>query len=96
MKKSASSPMTHQVESLAGIMGGDATAVSDDTQNIYIEAAFWWPEPLQAARAASTSAPMPATALSVAWIPSLTVEHIERITQLVIDICGTPEPRGPD
>ena len=33
-----------QVESLAGIMGGDATAVSDDTQNIYIEAAFWWPQ----------------------------------------------------
>src|ERR1035437_9024261 len=25
-----------QVESLAGIMGGDATAVSDDTQNIYV------------------------------------------------------------
>src|SRR5512133_2262930 len=33
-----------QVESLAGIMGGDATAVSDDTQNIYLEAAFWWPK----------------------------------------------------
>jgi phenylalanyl-tRNA synthetase beta chain len=33
-----------QVESLAGIMGGDATAVSDDTRNIYIEAAFWWPK----------------------------------------------------
>jgi phenylalanyl-tRNA synthetase beta chain len=33
-----------QVESLAGIMGGDATAVSDDTQNIYIEAAYWWPK----------------------------------------------------
>ncbi len=32
-----------QVESLAGIMGGDATAVSGDTRNIYIEAAFWWP-----------------------------------------------------
>ena len=32
------------VESLAGIMGGDATAVTDDTQNVYIEAAFWWPE----------------------------------------------------
>ena len=32
------------VESLAGIMGGDATAVSDDTRNIYVEAAFWWPE----------------------------------------------------
>src|SRR6218665_2450873 len=35
------------VESLAGIMGGDATAVSDDTRNIYIEAAFWWPEAIQ-------------------------------------------------
>ena len=33
-----------QVESLAGIMGGDATAVTDDTQNIYVEAAFWWPK----------------------------------------------------
>ncbi len=36
--------MTSRLESLAGIMGGDATAVSDDTQNIYIEAAFWWPK----------------------------------------------------
>ncbi|RYY52951.1 MAG: phenylalanine--tRNA ligase subunit beta, partial [Comamonadaceae bacterium] len=36
-----------EVESLAGIMGGDATAVSDDTKNIYIEAAFWWPEAIQ-------------------------------------------------
>ena len=36
-----------QVESLAGIMGGDATAVSDDTRNIYVEAAFWWPEAIQ-------------------------------------------------
>ena len=32
------------VESLAGIMGGEATAVSDDTRNVYVEAAFWWPE----------------------------------------------------
>jgi len=31
------------VESLAGIMGGDATAVSDETKNVYVEAAFWWP-----------------------------------------------------
>jgi phenylalanyl-tRNA synthetase beta chain len=28
--------------------------------------------------------------------PQLTVEHIERITQLVLDICGTPETQvGP-
>ena len=35
------------VESLAGIMGGEATAVSDDTKNVYVEAAFWWPEAVQ-------------------------------------------------
>ena len=29
-----------EVESLAGIMGGDATAVGDDTQNVYVEVAF--------------------------------------------------------
>src|SRR5690606_40957789 len=34
----------NEVESLAGIMGGEATAVSDDTRNIYVEAAFWWPQ----------------------------------------------------
>jgi phenylalanyl-tRNA synthetase beta subunit len=52
------------VESLAGIMGGDATAVSDDTRNVYVEAAFWWPEAVAGRRAASTSAPTPATASS--------------------------------
>jgi phenylalanyl-tRNA synthetase beta chain len=33
-----------QLESLAGIMGGDATSVGDDTRNVYLEAAFWWPK----------------------------------------------------
>ncbi|MDO9159943.1 MAG: phenylalanine--tRNA ligase subunit beta, partial [Burkholderiaceae bacterium] len=32
-----------KVESLAGIMGGQSTAVSDSTQDVYVEAAFWWP-----------------------------------------------------
>jgi hypothetical protein len=34
--------------------------------------------------------PMPAIDLNVVWTLN-TVEHIERITQLIIDICGTPE-----
>ena len=50
------------VESLAGIMGGDATAVSDATRNIYIEAAFCGPMPWPADPGASASAQMPDTA----------------------------------
>src|SRR4051812_26199698 len=36
-----------QLESLAGIMGGDSTAVTLDTTDIYLEAAFWWPHAIQ-------------------------------------------------
>jgi phenylalanyl-tRNA synthetase beta chain len=47
-----------QVESLAGIMGGDATAVSDDTR------LSGGPPRLRAVRAATTFRPMPVTVLS--------------------------------
>ena len=33
-----------EVESIAGIMGGERTAVTLDTTDVYLEAAFWWPE----------------------------------------------------
>ena len=32
------------LESLAGIMGGAATAVGDGTRDVFVEAAFWWPQ----------------------------------------------------
>ena len=74
------------VESLAGIMGGEATSVTLDTQNIYLEAAFWWPQSL-AARAATSS---------VRSQPSRRTRRglrhdsraIEFITRLIVDICG--------
>ncbi len=79
-----------QVESLAGIMGGDATAVSDDTQNIYIEAAFWWPKSI-AGRSRRFNFSTDAGHRFERGVDSgLTIEHVERITQLVLDICGTP------
>ncbi len=85
-----------QVESLAGIMGGDATAVSDDTHNIYIEAAFWWPTAIAGRSRRYNFSTDAGHRFERGVDPQLTVEHIERITQLVLDICGTPETKvGP-
>lgn len=80
-----------QVESLAGIMGGDATAVSDDTRHIYIEAAFWWPKAIAGRSRRYNFSTDASHRFERGVDPQLTVEHIERITQLVLDICGTPE-----
>jgi phenylalanyl-tRNA synthetase beta chain len=76
------------VESLAGVMGGDATAVSDDTVNVYVEAAFWWPESI-AGRARRYNFSTEASHRFERGVdPAQAVEHIERITALVLDICG--------
>lgn len=77
-----------QVESLAGIMGGDATAVGDDTRNVYLEAAFWWPKAI-AGRARRYNFSTDASHRYERGVdPAPTAQHIERITQLILDICG--------
>ena len=76
------------VESLAGIMGGDATAVSDDTRNVYVEAAFWWPEAIQGRSRRYNFTTDAGHRFERGVDPVGTVEHLERITQLIIDICG--------
>lgn len=80
-----------QVESLAGIMGGDATAVSDDTKNVYLEAAFWWPKAIAGRSRRYNFSTDAGHRFERGVDPGQTVEHIERISQLIIDICGTPE-----
>ena len=79
-----------QVESLAGIMGGDATAVSLDTENIYLEAAFWWPQVLQGRARRYNFSTDAAHRFERGVDYATTVEHIERITALIIEICGVP------
>jgi len=79
------------IESLAGIMGGDATAVSLDTQDIYLEAAFWWPQAIQG-RARRYHFSTDASHRFERGVDyATTVEHIERITALIVEICGQPE-----
>ena len=76
------------VESLAGIMGGDATAVSDDTANIYIEAAFWWPAAVAGRSRRYNFSTDAGHRFERGVDPQGTVEHIERITALVQQVCG--------
>ena len=80
-----------QVESLAGIMGGDATAVSDDTKHVYVEVAFWWPKAIAGRSRRYNFSTDAGHRFERGVDPGQTVEHLERITQLIIDICGTPE-----
>ena len=77
-----------QVESLAGIMGGDATAVSEETRNVYVEAAFWWPEAVSGRSRRYNFATDAGHRFERGVDPALTVEHIERITALILQICG--------
>jgi phenylalanyl-tRNA synthetase beta chain len=85
-----------EIESLAGIMGGDSTAVTLDTTNIYLEAAFWWPNAIQGrARRynfSTDAAHRFERGVDYATIP----EHLERITSLIVEICGTADTKiGP-
>ena len=76
------------VESLAGIMGGQATAVSDDTRNVYVEAAFWWPDAVAGRSRRYAFSTDAGHRFERGVDPALTVEHIERITALIQQICG--------
>jgi phenylalanyl-tRNA synthetase beta chain len=84
------------VEALAGVMGGEATAVTPDTTNVYVEAAFWWPESIQGRARRFNFSTDAAHRFERGVDYSTTVEHIEYITRLLLDVCGTAQTRiGP-
>jgi phenylalanyl-tRNA synthetase beta chain len=85
-----------EIESLAGIMGGDSTAVTLDTTDIYLEAAFWWPGAIQGRARRFNFSTDAAHRFERGVDFAGTVERIERITALIVEICGTPATRvGP-
>jgi len=85
-----------QIESLAGIMGGDATAVSLETGDIYLEAAFWWPGAIQGRARRFNFSTDAGHRFERGVDFATTVEHIERITALIVEICGTQDTKvGP-
>ena len=77
-----------EVESLAGIMGGDATAVGDDTQNVYVEVAFWWPKAVAGRSRRYNFSTDAGHRYERGVDPARTLQVVERITQLILEICG--------
>lgn len=73
---------------LAGIMGGDSTKADLDTQDIYLESAFFYPEMIagRARRFNFTSDASHRFERGVDFQGA--VEALERATQLILEICG--------
>ncbi len=84
------------VEALSGVMGGEVTAVTLETTDVYVEAAFWWPESIQGRARRFNFSTDAAHRFERGVDYSTTVEHIEYITRLLLEVCGTPTTRvGP-
>jgi phenylalanyl-tRNA synthetase beta chain len=74
--------------SLAGIMGGNASAVSDDTVNIYVEAAFWWPAAIQGRARRFNFTTDAGHRFERGVDPAATVTQLEYLSSLILDVCG--------
>lgn len=78
---------------LAGIMGGERTAVSEDTQDVFLEVAWFAPDAL-AGRARRFGLQTDASQRFERGVdPTQQERAIERATALILEICGgTPGP----
>jgi phenylalanyl-tRNA synthetase beta chain len=73
---------------LAGIMGGNHCAVSDDTQNIYVEAAYWQPSAIQGRARRFNFSTDAAHRFERGVDPQNTANCLEYLTALIVKVCG--------
>ena len=76
------------VESVAGIMGGNPSSVTLDTQDIYLESAFWWPTAIQGRARRFNFSTDAAHRFERGVDPAGTVDALEFVSGLIIQICG--------
>ncbi|MBV7377437.1 phenylalanine--tRNA ligase subunit beta [Maritimibacter dapengensis] len=76
------------VESIAGIMGGEHTGCTEETTNVFLEAAFW--EPVQIAKTGrALKINSDARYRNERGIdPAFNPVAIELATQMILDLCG--------
>ncbi|MFT4100639.1 MAG: phenylalanine--tRNA ligase subunit beta [Burkholderiaceae bacterium] len=76
------------VESLAGIMGGQATAVSLETTDVFVEAAFWWPTAIAGRSRRFNFSTDAGHRFERGVDASTTAEHLDYLTALILQVCG--------
>jgi len=73
---------------LAGIMGGEESAVSETTTNIYLESAFFVPEKIMGKARTYGLHTDSSHRFERGVSPDVQLKGLERATQLIIEICG--------
>ncbi len=75
-------------QALAGIMGGLHTSVTPHTQDIFIEAAFWYPSAISGRARQLNVSSEAAHRFERGVDPSTVAEHLEWMTRLIVQVCG--------
>jgi phenylalanyl-tRNA synthetase beta chain len=73
---------------LAGIMGGNHCAVTDDTKNIYVEAAYWLPSAIQGRARRFNFSTDAAHRFERGVDPQNTVNCLGYLSALILEVCG--------
>ena len=73
---------------LAGIMGGNHCAVTNDTKNIYVEAAYWLPAAIQGRARRFNFSTDAAHRFERGVDPQNTVNCLEYLSSLILEVCG--------
>ncbi len=77
-----------QALALAGIMGGESSSVTDDTQNILLESAFFHPERIIGKARSHGLHTDSSHRFERGVSPELQIKAIERATELILEIAG--------
>ncbi|SDK52332.1 phenylalanine--tRNA ligase subunit beta [Paracoccus chinensis] len=78
----------HGPESLAGIMGGEASGVTEETVDVFLESAYWQPIGIAATGRALKINSDARYRFERGVDPAFTRDGLELATRLILDLCG--------
>ncbi|MEO0427532.1 MAG: phenylalanine--tRNA ligase subunit beta [Pseudomonadota bacterium] len=76
------------VESIAGIMGGEATGCTDETVNVFVESALWDPVTVAATGRRLKINSDARYRFERGVDPAFTLDGLEQATALILELCG--------